>query len=294
MKQKIILFSTSVCMLGLALSSYNNGPALSSNGGLIVNGAPVQGAKTCGQATCHTSASSATAGSFIKMEDTTFGWTADSKSMGYVQGHTYRVTLEGANPSYTRWGFQVCALTTSGAKNAGTMAAAMSQTAVRNVTVGTDVINVVEHSSPLVSTSGVKQIQFYWTAPAATAGSVTLYGIVNAVSGDTPPASTGDQVSAPFNLVLKDATSISEVLAKTEVTVFPNPLRDQLNVSLGNGANGDYTITAFDLNGKKMFEEQYTYGGMPFTYNTSGWPAGMYHVQILKDGMKHTTPVVKY
>ncbi|WP_276135243.1 choice-of-anchor V domain-containing protein [Polluticoccus soli] len=294
MKKKILLFSVTAGMLSLALLSNNAGPAASNP--------PSDGNRTgaftatCAAPGCHTSNTS-TVGSFKKIVDKTNGW--DVTGFGYVEGHTYTVTLEGTNTAMDYFGFQACAIYEANQGNAGTLIATAAQTAVRSTkpTIAPDTIKVVEHTGKILSSTGLLNVNFDWAAPplGSNKGAVRFWGIVNAVDNNT--MQTGDQVSAPFQKQFTNVTSVEDLQTTPNVKIWPNPLvgGDRLKIELKNAPTSQYTITAFDMSGRKLFTEVYSSNTIPFEYNTSDWAPGFYHIQIRNnEGMTHTTPLIKY
>ncbi|MEO7176572.1 MAG: T9SS type A sorting domain-containing protein [Saprospiraceae bacterium] len=74
--------------------------------------------------------------------------------------------------------------------------------------------------------------------------------------------------------------------------MFPNPLRDQLNVSLEDYIPRDAEIQILDLSGKKMFSAKVRYGWNSIELHTLA--AGMYAYQITEAGViVHAGKLVK-
>jgi predicted CxxxxCH...CXXCH cytochrome family protein len=293
MKKKILLFTALTGMLTVTLLSNNLGPAKTS----LIDGnrTGAVGSGTCAASGCHSTGS--TLGTFAKIIDKNTGWNVTT-GFGYVEGHTYTVTLNGVHSFKTNFGFQACVLYDADQKPSTKPIAtnALTQVMPTKATGGTDTIWVVEHKQKMTGLGGNFNVDFDWPAPAvgANKGAVKFWGIVNAVNANTA-ADTGDHVSGTFTKVLANVTSVDDVAANTNVTVYPNPLKDNLNIKLENPASGKYTITAFDMSGRKMMTEEFTYNSsVPFSYNTSSWAPGFYHVQLAKDGMTHTTSLIKY
>lgn len=294
MKKKIILFSVAAGMLSLALLSNNAGPAASN--GLADGNRTGAFTATCAAPGCHT-ASTTTIGDFKRIVDKANGW--DVTNWGYIEGHEYTVSLEGTNTAMDYFGFQACALFQSNQGNAGTFTATAAQTQVKPTkpTIAPDTIKVVEHSSKILASTGLFKVDFDWAAPpsGSNKGAVMFWGIVNAVDNNT--TQTGDQVSQPFQQAFANVTSVVDPQATPTVKIWPNPLvsGERLKIELRNAPASQYSITAFDMNGRKLFTEVYSSNVIPFEYNTSDWAPGFYHIQIRnKEGMTHTTPLIKY
>jgi len=275
MKKKFLLFTLFCGSVALTLSSYKNGPAASGAGNLTgSNGA------TCAQSGCHTSGSSSTAATIIVRPKN--GSTPVTK---YLPNTAYTVTLGGTNTSLSKFGFQIVAM--NGSKQAvGTISNNPANTHITN--------NILEHSAALSKNGiGVYEVTFDWMSPAASAGPVTFYGIINAVNGDN--STSGDAVSAPVTATLSDASNVNDVNNQMTISTYPNPAKNMLVVKVDNATTGDYTINAFDISGRKMMEHTVNNTDMTLveTINTEKWASGMYHVQVIKDGQKHITPVLK-
>lgn len=74
----------------------------------------------------------------------------------------------------------------------------------------------------------------------------------------------------------------SEVLRNPNVVVYPNPVENDLNISLRNGVQSDKTILSIS-----NILGQNVYTGMlnnSMSINTSNWQSGMYAVAVINDG----------
>lgn len=282
MKKKLLLFNLFAGFAALVLMSYATGPASSPNNQGNRTGSPGSNG-TCAGSNCHAATSSATTGSIVvKMKGSN---DAENK---YLPGKTYVITLTGNHVSLNKFGFQLVALNSSN-QAIGTFA---NPSAGSKISTG----SIVEHGTPLSRSSGGTgpfEATVEWTAPAANSGPVTFYGIINAVSGDGTRG--GDAPSNTISKALTDGTNVNNVDNKMSVTTYPNPAKNSLVVKIDNASSGSYTINAFDVTGKKMMEETFNNNDLMLvkTINTEKWASGMYHVQIIKDGMRHITPVMK-
>jgi hypothetical protein len=115
----------------------------------------------------------------------------------YVGGSTYTVRVKGtqSSSSFTlpNFGFQLAAVKTSTSLNAGTLTAITGTHAAFVSTV-----RLIEHNASMPATTGTGGIgstyvvDIPWSAPIAGTGSVTLFGVINAVNGNGA-AESGDK-----------------------------------------------------------------------------------------------------
>ncbi|MFK7787187.1 MAG: LamG-like jellyroll fold domain-containing protein [Crocinitomicaceae bacterium] len=65
---------------------------------------------------------------------------------------------------------------------------------------------------------------------------------------------------------------------ESEISLFPNPVVNELNIALPNNRSEEVTITLFDATGKRVQQELQS--GNSFRLNTSELSKGMYHVKV--------------
>jgi uncharacterized protein YjdB len=216
MKKKFILLSLIGGFCYVVLSGNASGPALMSG----VDGTGASGAASC-NGVCHTS----TAGTSI----VTAVQLIDASTMGvataYTPGGSYFIRVSANNTSSSttallpRFGFQVSAVKTSTTTNVGTLSA-IAGTHTATSSTG---INLVEHSSAIVATTGsggpgtTYSKDIPWTAPVAGTGSVTLRGIINAVNFNS--ASSGDISNASSVTVTEGVAGVAPITGTASVCV---------------------------------------------------------------------------
>jgi hypothetical protein len=206
----------------------------------------------------------------------------------------YTIKIHGSGSSNSFFGFQFASVSGSGASQiqAGTASALPSGVASHSLSG----LAFIEQTHALSATSaGVYDVSFQWTAPSTAVSTITLYCTLNAVNGDgsanTPDVSGNTQ----FSLPLMPGLSVGSVAGNIAVTAFPNPVSNNLNVTLENAKPGAYALQAFDLSGKCVTNDQIEVSGSSHTasLNTASWAPGMYQVVISKDGANKVVPVVK-
>lgn len=81
----------------------------------------------------------------------------------------------------------------------------------------------------------------------------------------------------------------SELTEEEKISVYPNPITDNLNIKLPTGIS---VIIVYDMMGKRVHQQEVSYNAMQI--NTAQWPAAQYIVEaIYADGHKEVTRVVK-
>jgi L-lactate utilization protein LutB len=101
---------------------------------------------------------------------------------------------------------------------------------------------------------------------------------------------TGEIVNA--NDVALSASGISELTAE-ELSVYPNPASDLVNVSF-DANNADYSVALMDLQGRVVSSKELTNanGAQEVSFATSNIAKGSYIVVVSSNGAKTTKTVV--
>jgi len=286
MKKQILLF-TAIAGIGyLTLSSYDNGAAL---GGQNRSGAK-SALTNCGGSGCHGTGTSTTVTLEVDTATTTTAVTA------YTPGKLYTIKIHGTNTSsLPKFGFQFASVKGTGTSQ--TQAGTASSLPTNVASHASSGLNFIEHTAILPGTSaGVYDISFQWTAPAVGTGNVNLYCTLNAVDG-FDNANAAD-ISGNVFVVLTERTvssSVGNISNNADVIAFPNPLTTNLNVQLNNAEPGAYSLQVFDINGRRIDNENIIIAGTTQTakINTSNWPLGVYNVVLQRDSFRKTVSVVK-
>jgi len=201
MKKKFILTPLVGALLYILLSSYESGPAITA--GLERTGAS-GGTIGCGGLGCHSTGATSTTTLAIQL------YSGATLVTSYTGGAAYTIRITGTQTSSSlslpNFGFQVAVMKTgSTTVNEGTLSAiAGTHTATASG------INLVEHSSPILATTGTGGsgttyvLDIPWTAPVAGTGNVTVFSTLNAVNLNTA-ADAGDKWNNT-SLVIPEAT----------------------------------------------------------------------------------------
>ncbi|OSZ79463.1 hypothetical protein CAP35_14785 [Chitinophagaceae bacterium IBVUCB1] len=258
MKIKMLLFTATIGLGYLSLSSYSAGPSASA-GHVAVSG--------CGSTgSCHGAKNTATAVAIVIKDGVT-----TITNNKYTPGKKYAITITGTNSSKTQFGYQFSA--TKGTSSVGTI----SNIPTGSKSATASGITVVEQSAPIASAFGLL-ITFDWTAPAAGNGPVTLSAAVNAVDGT---GGTGNDVYNTTQVTLTESTTgIQTVVRESIAVLFPNPATNVLNIQLKTHAKANAAIlNSFGQKVKELTLNQ----GITST-DVAELPAGLYYISIATDG----------
>ena len=142
------------------------------------------------------------------------------------------------------------------------------------------------------------EADFYWQAPdSVIADSIGFWYILCAVDSDNTSAGdvtfTGPAGGAIYYNSL--TASIKNVFNNVSFSSYPNPVSNQLNISMNNIKTGVYGVNVFDMSGRKVFTQSLNINSTSYNahINTASWTPGIYQVQLTKDGAQHTISVVK-
>ncbi|MFK8055965.1 MAG: CotH kinase family protein [Saprospiraceae bacterium] len=96
------------------------------------------------------------------------------------------------------------------------------------------------------------------------------------------PNGTGDfqTMSPTFGAMNSRVSSTSTAFAKTQVTVFPNPVRDVLTIELEEALTANTTLRVFNGLGQVVQEQQLAIGDTRTTMSVYSLTTGMYVIQL--------------
>jgi hypothetical protein len=84
-----------------------------------------------------------------------------------------------------------------------------------------------------------------------------------------------------------------ETARQSFIKVYPNPAKDEINVSMNTGVLGEGTvISAYDMTGRRMVRYVPEPGRQKATLNSSGWSSGIYIVTVQRIYVSLTTTKV--
>jgi hypothetical protein len=212
----------------------------------------------------------------------------------YTPGQTYNITVTVSEAGKTLFGLGVEALN-SGFTNAGTLVIT-NAAETHLLTASNGRINVVHQlNGGLVTTSGSKSFNFDWTAPATDVGYVTFFVGSIAAIGDSDPAD--DNTYTTTKIFSSPSTvGINEYASGMQFSVFPNPVKDIMNIYYSGGNNSAAKAELYSISGQKvadLFNEAVPSSLIQKHIPVSGtWASGVYFVKIQQDGMSLTKKVL--
>lgn len=273
MKKIILLFTSITGLLYLTLTSSSGGASATPAGhNTAING--------CGGSGCHGSMASANTTTSISIKEKSSGNAVTNGK--YEPGKTYTITVTGNNSSAKEFGYMTLIRDASMAQ-AGMLANASAGSKIQTIPPGT--YTVAEHNAPIAATSGMFSATFDWTAPASGAGAITINLGVNATNDNG--AVSGDEFNTSNVVLSEDNTSIGSVANSINVSAYPNPVQNNLNIEFGNIKTNTYNIQVVNVRGQIIENLTQTVSSSSIvTLNTSNWTSGMYNI-VLNNGSAH-------
>lgn len=98
-----------------------------------------------------------------------------------------------------------------------------------------------------------------------------------------------EQIISPA-FKINDTMGVEET-TKSNLTIYPNPFTNELNVQLPESIKGEYNFKVTDLTGKLI--EAKTQSKQSFTWNSSSLPKGLYILSIENNGKAISQKVIK-
>ena len=265
-----LLFS--VLSLGsIKLSAYPGG----SNFGANYSGLT---GTTCNTSGCHT-------GGAVNSGPGNVVITTNIPASGYVWGETYQitVTVNSGGTNGVLYGF-AC----SAAKDGTTILTGGFESAD-----GTTLIksggNYIVHNTAIAGNGNPSHaFTFNWTAPVGGTGSVKFYAAGNSANGNG--SNSGDQIyNGTLTVTEMPGFGLTESIISA-FNLYPNPASEFVNVNIPEGLL-DSQIRLMDITGKTIVSQQLNQNIVQLDINLI--PAGMYVVEILKDGKSYTSRLIK-
>lgn len=239
----------SITSITISISEPSGAPAKSSGG-------PAENGATCSQSSCHSGTATARANVI----------SSDIPTTGYVAGSTYNITVS---------------VTGSGAKGFQVSAQKADKTYAGTFTAGTSnhlyATNYVTHSAQ--KTTSPATWTFKWKAPAKGTGAVDFYGAFAVTKFAT--------YTDKYTVQESNSTGVTESIANNNLNVYPNPLRENINLSFDLQENTAVSAQLLSLDGKSSFDlYNSNLGAGNHNLNLAkpdGLQAGIYFLQLNLD-----------
>jgi hypothetical protein len=239
MKRKIAAVSMTL-LTGILLyfTGIHNGTAHDTGAPAGYSGSPYDG-RTCDYSGCHTSYPLQIAQAWISSNVSAYGFLPDS---------VYTITAKSVYIGNTSFGFEISPQTPSGTA-VGTLI----------VTDATTTQIVTSHSLQYMthtihSYQGTDSVvwTFEWRAPVTLTDSVIFYGSFNCGNGNSSAAGA---YIYPATLVIHESKTagIGNIQnLNNSFAIFPNPARQQINISYNITDACNVEINMYALDGKKL------------------------------------------
>lgn len=275
--KKLILLAF-IGMLGVALMSNSGGRASVQNAGST--NAPGEG--YCQN--CHSAGAFNPAIGLEVFEENTSTPVTD-----YVGGTTYdvKVTITAGNGSPGGFGFQMVALQPGNTSvDSWASPSANAQVASSSATGR----QYIEHNGM----SSTNEFTGKWTAPIAGTGDITFYFAGIAANGS---GSNGGDGTAGGTLVFPESSTSTRLARQlpVQLSIFPNPVQDELTISTIGETSGTHTLNIVDVNGKIVATQQVEWQvGMNYErINVNSLATGTYFLHIQQDDKMVSTTFLK-
>lgn len=291
MKLRIVYTIFSVCLFALLFMSNSDGRADSQNWGNT--GAPGDEmlgtvARTC--ASCHSSTSAFEMSQTIEVFDD-----MDDLVTSYTPGQTYRVKVTNeivSGSGAQGYGFQIVNLKAAEGEN-GDDSAGFSNPA-SNVKIATASNTGGRQYAEHNGVSDTNTFEVDWTAPDGGTGNVTFYASGNAVNGNGQNSGDAASVST-LELSEANTSSTSDLNDGINIYLFPNPVREEMKVTLESIASGEFDIEVYDMQGRLMIKDKVAFGSGESNYvvNVSALSRGTYLVKFSNEEKIATAKMLK-
>ena len=131
-------------------------------------------------------------------------------------------------------------------------------------------------------------------SPAAGTGTVSFWGVVNAVNGDGS-ASSADKWNLNHIIITElIPTGISEATQNVGLSAFPNPVNDNLHINMDLIQTGNYILSIFNLTGDKILDRKIEVGlSSAENINTADWNPGVYEIVLENETVRKVIKVIK-
>lgn len=116
----------------------------------------------------------------------------------------------------------------------------------------------------------------------------TYYGVV--VKADI---GNGGHVTPPGGTVVYTPTGINEVTKHITCTLEPNPTQDYTYIYIDPSSDNNIKATLYNEQGQQMQSFNYWHPSMSYALNLSGYPAGVYFLNLQTDKVHTIQKIVK-
>jgi hypothetical protein len=275
MKSTIYTFLLGLCGLILFQSFDSKGLKKVDGTDPGYTGSPGDSLKNC--TVCH-------GGSAIAVA----GWiTSDIPAAGFIPGNTYKITATNTSASHNRFGFSVSPQAIDGRLLGTIIATDTARTQINGNG------KYITYRPAGVPNNNVAVWNFNWVAPTDGTKEVVFYGAFNS-NQDGHKGSDLTRLST-LKVFQEGFSSVAEAGSGFNLSIFPNPSAEKLNLSIANLHSGETSIKLFDLSGAEITSySQVTNaaGNFQKSIDISMLENGIYLVQIENGKQSITKKIV--
>lgn len=213
----------------------------------------------------------------------------------YTPGQVYTMNLTVTHAGVSLFGMGLEALTSTNA-NAGTLTAGTGNQIKSTTISGVSRKNITHTLNGGSGTSGSHSFTFTWTAPAVGTGNATFYFSGVAANGNN--SNQGDYVYNSSQVFTEYVTpsSVAETNSNFySVNVFPNPVKDELNINYSLLSSEKVTASIYSLTGElisRLDESNQTSGEHLIHSNVSSLSKGIYLLELKAGNQIETKKII--
>lgn len=283
MKINVLYTLIAVCLFAVIAMGSSGGRATAADSGNT--GAPGDAGATC--ITCHGNNAAIELSLDIAMTD------GDGNAIDkYVPGTIYNgsVTLNVIQGAPAAHGFQIVAINAALDENGPSVNTFSDPDADVQIATPSNGRQYAEHNGPN-STDNI--FEFKWTAPAEGSGTVTFYSCGNGV--DLGGSTAGDNAACSTFEMPERPVSLFDLNVLADLSVAPNPVQDQINLTVASQLTGEFNARVFSASGQEVLQRTVTLNGgnNRFTFPAHDLTAGIYFLQLSNGHQGATLRVVK-
>ncbi|MCF6171827.1 MAG: T9SS type A sorting domain-containing protein [Bacteroidales bacterium] len=210
------------------------------------------------------------------------GWiTSNIPEEGYKPGDGYTIIAHGTHSGVVKFGFELTAENQIGIKKGEFFIVDNART--QKTGTGKSVTHTQDGTDP---DGDEASWSMKWIAPEAGTGQVRFYAAFNAANGN---GNNGGDVIYLSMLSVEEqlVSSVVENSLANQVSIFPNPATDVVNLSLPEGAE----LQLVDLLGKVLLGRKSV--AAKEKLNISRFEKGIYFVRVTHHGETYTVRLLK-
>ena len=203
----------------------------------------------------------------------------------YQAGKKYTIKIELTYRSLVYCGFESTIETpNSPYQHYGTMAPLLRSQITTNPSSPT--AQYATHVSQATAGKHYGMWEYYWTAPKNYFGDLIIYAAGNAANppqGNINYSYPGDTIFNTTMTISHDAGIENNYADPSDISIFPNPAKDNFTISCTIPQAENTTIVLYDMKGQPVKPIQsglLPQGENKFNTNVTGLPSGVYFVRI--------------